>query len=224
MPDLNFRVIGVEAASQGVLPLLRFRLEIENPAKDEIIQSVMLQAQVQLQCPQRAYGPAEKANLVELFGKPENWGQTLRNRLWTHTSTVVGSFCGRTETMLPVPCSFDLNLAATKYLYALQDGEVSLLFLFAGTAFYSGPAGRLQVQMIPRDKECTWRMPISVWREMMDHHWPNSAWLMVHRDLFDRLVSFKRSRGLVSWDDALAHLLDAVGGEAIAETSRDLAV
>src|SRR5207249_3980336 len=110
--------------------------------------------QIQIQSPQRAYSSQEKERLFDLFGPPEAWGQTLRNRLWTHSTATVGPFTGATQTVLAVPCSFDLNLAATKYFYALSSGEVPLLFLFSGSLFYATDDGRLQVERLSWSKEC----------------------------------------------------------------------
>ena len=160
MPDLDFKVLGVDAAARGLAPLLHFKIEIVNQTPGEKIQSVMLHAQIQIQSPQRAYTASEKEKLRELFGRPEDWGQTLRNKLLAHANCIVPGFADRTEAVLVVPCTFDLNVAATKYFYALEDGEVPLLFLFSGTVFYSDADGRLQIQQISWEKEAAWRMPI----------------------------------------------------------------
>ena len=136
MPDLDFKILGVEPAVRGVVPLIQFKVEVTNQPATEPIQNVILQAQIQIQAPQRSYTEKEKEKLNDLFGTPERWGQTLRTRLWTLASTTVRPFTGHTEAMLSVPCSFDLNIAATKYFYALEEGDVPLLFLFSGTIFY----------------------------------------------------------------------------------------
>jgi hypothetical protein len=113
-----------------------------------------------------------------------------------------------------VPCTFDFNVAATKYFYALEDGEVPLLFLFSGTIFYAAPDGRLQIQKISWEKECAWRMPIARWQELMEHHYPDSAWIAMRRDVFDQLYEFKRREGLSSWDEVLERLLTPNGSVA----------
>ncbi len=207
MPELGFQVTGMEPAQRGLAPLLHFILEITNTPVTEQIQSVMLQAQIQIQAPQRAYTAGEKEKLKELFGVPEDWGQTLRTRLWAHANTIVPQFQGRTEAVLALPCTFDFHVAATKYFYALTDGDVPLLFLFSGTVFYAAPDGRLQIQRISWEKECVYRMPVASWREMMDHHYPDTAWIAMRRDLFDELYEFKRHAGLASWDDVVKRLL-----------------
>ncbi|MGB9475334.1 MAG: DUF6084 family protein [Candidatus Udaeobacter sp.] len=214
MPDLNFKVTGIEPAQRGLAPLLHFILEITNTPETETIQSIMLQTQIQIQSPQRVYDAEEKKKLKELFGAPEDWGKTLRTRLWTHANTIVPRFHGHTRTILPVPCTFDFNVAATKYFYALQDGEVPLLFLFSGTVFYAAPDGRLQIQKVSWEKECAWRLPIARWQELMEHHYPDSAWIAMRRDVFDQLYEFKRREGLSSWDEVFERLLTPNGNVA----------
>ena len=148
MPDLNFQITGVEAVARGVVPLLHFGVRISVQPANHTIHRLFLNAQIQIQSPQRRYTPAEKKRLFELFGPPEGWGQTLESRLWAHTSATVGAFTDEVEAILPVPCTYDLNLAATKYFYALEGGEVPLLFLFSGPLFYPSEDGRLQVEAV----------------------------------------------------------------------------
>jgi hypothetical protein len=214
MPDLDFKITGIEPARRGLAPLLHFILEVTNSPETETIQTVMLQAQIQIQAPGRVYNADEKKKLKELFGAPEDWGQTLRTRLWTHANTIIPQFHGHTTTILAVPCTFDFNVAATKYFYALEEGDVPLLFLFSGTTFYTAPDGRLQIQKISWEKECTWRMPIARWQELMEYHYPDSAWIAMRRDVFDQLYEFKRREGLSSWDEVLERLLALNGSVA----------
>ena len=209
MPDLDFRIVGVQAAARGVTPLLQFKVAIANRPETETIQAVILHTQIQIQSPQRAYNGSEKAALIELFGPPEQWGQTLRNRLWAVSHTTVSTFAGSTETLLAVPCTYDLNVTATKYFYALESGEVPLLFLFSGTVFYAARDGHLQVEQISWNREATYQMPARVWRELMEQHYPNSAWLALRRDIFDRLYTYKRTHGLATWDQVVDELLPA---------------
>jgi hypothetical protein len=211
MPDLSFQIEGVEPAERGLVPLLRFRLRVTNAVAEEPVQGAMLHAQIQLQPAQRRYEPEEKEKLGELFGTPDRWGQTLRNRLWTHVDTTVPAFTGSTVTDLWVPCTFDLNIAATKYFYALQEGAATLLFLFSGTVFFAGTGGRLQMQRISWEKECPYSLPVATWRGLMDRFYPNSAWLTLQRDVFERLYRYRREQGLTGWDETIERLLTGVG-------------
>ncbi len=48
---------------------------------------------------------------------------------------MVPGFTSVTETELPVPCTYDLEVASARYLQALDDGTIPLLLLFSGTVF-----------------------------------------------------------------------------------------
>ena len=200
MPDLTFQVHGAEAVPYSAAPLLGFKLGVSNSPAEEVVHSVALRCQVMIGVTQRRYTAQEQERLFELFGEPERWGQTLRNMLWTHTGTVMPSFTGSGLVDLPVPCTFDFNVAATKYFAGLEDGEIPLEFLFSGTVFYEAEMGAMQVAQIPWDKEARFRLPVRVWQEMMNHYYPNSAWLSLRRDIFERLYRHKVRSGFTTWE------------------------
>ena len=207
MPNLSFEVIGAEAVAFSVSPLLAFKLRITNADAAEVIQSVALRSQIQIEVTHRKYEPQEQARLLDLFGVPERWSRTLRSMLWTHANVMVPPFKGTTVVDLPVPCTFDFNVAATKYFAALEDGEVPLNLMFSGTVFYEPVGNGLQVEQIPWDREAKYRMPVRVWSEMMDLYYPNSAWLCLHRDAFEKFSRYKMERGIPTWEQALESLL-----------------
>ena len=207
MPDLNFQVEGAEAIAFAASPLLAFKLHITNANAAEPIHSVALRCQIQIEVTRRRYTAQDQERLLDLFGEPERWGQTLRNMLWTHANMVVPPFVGSTIADLQVPCTFDFNVAAAKYFYGLEDGEVPLNLMFSGTVFYANDEGNLQVAQIPWDRESRYRLPVSAWRQMMDIYYPNSAWLCLRQDVFDRLYQYKVKRGIPTWEQALEKLL-----------------
>jgi len=210
MPDLDFKITGVEPGAHGMTPLLNFTVEVTNSPPNETIHSVILQSQIQIVAAQRRYAAGEKEKLTDLFGAPERWGDTLRARLWALTNTSVRSFSGSTTAVLTVPCTYDLNVMATKYFYALEEGEVPLLFLFSGTIFYEAEGGRFQVQQISWNKECAYKIPVRVWKDLMDYHYPNSAWLSLNREVFDRLYAYRRRHGCATWETTIEKLLPAL--------------
>jgi hypothetical protein len=209
MPDLTFRVEGAEAIPFAAQPMLALKLRISNASAEETIHTVALRAQIQIEAPRRHYNADEKRALRDLFGEPERWSRTLRPMLWTHASTVISSFTGETNADLQVPCTFDFNVAATKYLHAVTDGDIPLNLLFSGTVFYIGAQETLQVAPISWDKEARFPLPVRVWREMMYIYYPNTAWLCLRRDIFERLYNFKVQRSIPTWEDALERLLAA---------------
>jgi hypothetical protein len=209
--DLNFTVERAEPEPHAAAPLLLFKLRIaETPTHHEAttVPAIALRCQIRIEPTRRRYAPREQEQLLDLYGEPERWGQTLRSALWTHASVVVPPFAGGTVVDLPVPCSFDFNVAATKYFHALEDGEVPLCLLFSGTIFYTDDDGFLQISQIPWEKEATFRLPVSVWKDMMERYYPHCAWLCVGRDAFDRLYRFKSTEGIPTWEQAIERLLD----------------
>jgi hypothetical protein len=208
MPNLDFGVEGAEVLEFAAVPSLLFKLHIEN-LEEEPIRSVALNTQIRIAATQRHYDAAEQERLLELFGQPSRWKYTLRSLLWTHTVLQVPPFFGSTVVDMPVPCTYDLEVVAAKYFYALEDGEVPLEFLFSGTVFYAGQDGRLQVERISWEKEAEFRLPVRLWKEMMERYFPNSAWIRLRRDAFDRLYNYKARRGLPTWEAAVEALLRA---------------
>ncbi|CAA9403412.1 MAG: Uncharacterized protein MSMEG_2716 [uncultured Rubrobacteraceae bacterium] len=192
----------------AAVPSLGFKLRIENLG-GEPIRSVVLNTQVRIAATRRHYGAEEQVLLLELFGEPHRWGETLRSFLWTHTVLQVPGFSGSTVVDMPVTCTYDLEVAATKYFHALEDGEVPLEFLFSGSVFYAGEGGGLQVDRISWEKEAEFRLPVRLWREMMGHYFPNSAWLRLHRDAFDELYDYKLRKGFPTWEATVESLLRA---------------
>jgi hypothetical protein len=107
-----------------------------------------------------------------------------------------------------VACTFDFNVAATKYFAGLDDGEVPLNLMFSGTIFYEPGNNGLQIEQVPWDREAKYRLPVRVWKEMMDIYYPNIAWLCLRRDVFDKLAQYKMDRGIPTWEGAMEKLLN----------------
>lgn len=210
MPDLSFRIEKAEPQRFTVAPTLLFKLRISNAAPGETVHSVALRCQIQLEVTRRQYVEQDQKNLKDLFGEPERWSQTLKTMLWTHASVVAPAFQDTAVVDLPVPCTFDFNVAATKYFHGLADGDVPLNFLFSGTVFYADENGSLQVAPIPWDKEARFRLPVKAWQEMMEIYYPNSAWLCLRRDVFERIHQYKIERGIPTWEQALESMLPAL--------------
>jgi hypothetical protein len=210
MPDLRFAIASAEPVQNAAAPLLAFKLQLTNVPAEEIIHTVALRAQIQLEVTRRKYDSGEQARLQDLFGEPDRWGQTLRNMLWTHTSMVVPRFTGTTMADLQIPCTFDFNVAATKYFHGVTGGDLPLCFQFSGTVFYQGNDQTLQVAPISWDKESKYRLPVKVWKNLIDVYYPNSAWLALQRDTFEKLYQFKIREGIPTWEEAIERALNAL--------------
>ncbi len=219
MPDLNYQVEAAEPQHFAAAPLMLFKVRLTEAvragAEATPIRAGVLRVQVQIEPARRRYAAAEQDRLSDLFGTPDRWGQTLKPLLWTHVSAAVPPFTGTGTMDLAVPCSADFCLAATKYFAALDGGEVPLCFLFSGTLFYETAEDGLQVAQVPWDREAYFRLPAATWHALMEHYYPNSSWLSLRRDVFDRLNQYRNRQGLPTWEQALERLLSAAG-EAVA--------
>jgi hypothetical protein len=209
MPDLSFTIEGAEVVKFSASPLLAFKLRVTNPNPAETIHSVALRSQIQLEVTRRRYTAEDQEKLRDLFGEPDRWSQTLRNLLWTHVNVNVPPFKGSTVVDLPVPCTFDFNVGATKYFHGLGDGEVPLCVMFSGTVFYATEGEHMQVSPISWEKEARFSLPVKVWREMMDSYYPNTAWLCLRRDIFERVYEYKVRHGIPTWEQAFESMLQA---------------
>ncbi|HSK81867.1 MAG TPA: DUF6084 family protein [Rubrobacter sp.] len=209
MPDLDFEVESADVLPYAALPTILFRLGVQNAVEGEEIDSISLRTQIRIAATQRRYEPEEQAKLRELFGEPHQWKDTLRSLLWTNTNTIVTRFSGGRVFEMPVTCTYDFDVIGTKYFAALEDGEIPLEFLFSGSVFYRKESGPLQVAQISWEKEAKFRLPVRLWREMMDHYFPNNAWIRLHKDTFDRLYEYRSRNALLTWDRTLESLLDA---------------
>ena len=207
MPGLTFTVEGAEAIPFAAAPTIAFRVRVVNANAGQTVQSVALRCQIMIEASRRHYNAGERDSLGDLFGEPDRWSQTLRSFLWTHASVTVPAFTGAVVTDIVVPCTFDFNVGAAKYFHAIQEEDVPLCFQFSGTIFYAAENGVLQIDQIGWDREARFRLPSKVWREMMDHYYPNSAWLRLRRDAFERLYAYKRRHGMATWEEAIESLL-----------------
>ncbi len=211
MTTLSFVVVGSRAEPHAAVPTLALRLRAEE-ADGRSVHALALRCQIRIEPQRRRYTSDEEARLYELFGETPQWGDSLRPFLWTHVSTTVGKFDGATEFDLPVECTYDFDVAGAKYLHALSDGEVPLILLFSGTVFTQGTSG-FSAEPLSWSLEASHKMPVAVWRSMMDLYYPNSGWIRIRRDTLDDLQRFRAHRGLPTWDQALEHLLKDAGGD-----------
>jgi hypothetical protein len=201
VPELQFSVKGAERVEHAAVPTIAFALGV---ATDRPVRSVLLDVQLQIAARRRPYDDAAHERLFELFGPAEQWDRSLRTLPWMRTTLVVPPFTDGTVVELPLACSYDLEVAASRYFDALDDGEVPLEFLFSGTVFYGAP---LQAARISWESEAAYRMPVALWRETMDRYFNGTAWLRLPKPSLDRLAAHKSRHALATWGDVVDSLL-----------------
>jgi hypothetical protein len=202
---LRFACTGARPEPYAAGPSLLFDLRIAEE-EGRRVHAVALRTQIRIEPRGRAYSPAESARLVDLFGEPSRWGETLNPLQLATVGSTVGAFTGETTTPITVPLTYDLDIAATKYFHGLADGEVPLLLLFSGTVFYAGPDG-VQVGLVSWHEEAPYRLPVATWRAAMDDHYPSSAYVRVSTQTLDALSAYRSTHVIASWDETFERLL-----------------
>jgi hypothetical protein len=206
MTPLTIAVTDARPAPYTAAPAITFRLRIED-LEGGGVHALALRCQTRIEPAGRRYTIEEQTRLCELFGDVSQWDRSLRSVTWAHSSLVVPSFERRIEVNLPIPCTYDLEIASAKYLHAIREGDVPLVFLFSGTIFKARESG-FTAEPVPWDLEASFRMPAALWQTAMDQFFPGGGWVRLRRDTIDRLQAFRGRHAVVTWDEAINILLD----------------
>ncbi len=209
-PDPEFAVLGMRAVRHSAAPMVSLDLQISEPTGRSVYM-IALRIQLMLEPARRSYDARARAALEELFGAPERWALTTRPLLWSQLDVLVGPFTSQTVVEVPIPCSYDLELAAVKYLHALDAGFAPAAAHFNGTVYYRGEDGRIQIVLVPWTKSIGFHMPVAVWREAIGQHYPGTAWLAVRERTLERLRREKLRRGAATFDETVRALLEDAG-------------
>ena len=230
MADLIFGCTGATAERYAATPTLTFSLTITERSGVRI-HAIALRCQIRVEPHRRRYSAAEAQRLHDLFGDPSRWAETVKPIQLATVTAMVPTFTAVTEVDLPVPVTYDLEVASARYLQGLDDGTVPLLLLFSGTVFVATEEG-FSVELVPWSAEASYRLPVSVWHDLVDAHFPGRSWLPCSNMTLDALSAFKAKHALPTWDATLAALLaqaapadDAApaAAETTAETASDAA-
>jgi hypothetical protein len=209
MSSYTFTVLNVLAEPYAAAPQLTCRLRIEEPTGRRV-HAIALRCQVRIEPQRRRYDAGEQDALRGLFGERERWSETLKPFQWMQANATVQGFAGQIETDLALPCTYDLEVIGTRYLHALDAGDVPLNLLFSGTIFTKGTTG-FEVEQVPWTCEARWALPVAVWRDMIDAFFPNSGFVRVSADILKELTAYRARNDLISWDETMQRLLDGSG-------------
>jgi hypothetical protein len=207
IPEPEFEVLGARPVKYAAAPMLMLDLQVSEPTGRPVYM-IALTIQVMIEPARRRYDDATRERLLELFGPPERWSVTTRSLVWCQLDVLVPAFTGSTTVAVPVTCNYDLELAAAKYLHSLPDGEAPLALHFNGTIYYPGDDGRLQMVLVPWTKSIDFRMPVSAWRETVEHYYPNTGWVALRTETLEALQRAKVDRGLATLDATVSALVD----------------
>ncbi|MBI2699251.1 DUF6084 family protein [Mycobacterium gordonae] len=217
--DVSFAVLDVAPEPYAVTPTLTARIDVDaSPLEDtapSLVHAIALRCQVRIEPLRRSYTDAEAAGLTDLFGSRDRWATTQRTFLWQHCAAMVPGFAGHTTVALPLECTYDFEVAAAKYLHALDQGALPLQFLFSGTIFVKSARG-FSVQQVSWDCEDRYDMPVSVWRELIALHYPNTGFVRMGHETVRALAEYKSARGLLDFDHAVTELLAGAAQQEVA--------
>jgi hypothetical protein len=205
MTQLQFTVADVFAERYAAAPQLTARLRIDE-SSGETIHAIALRCQVRIEPQRRRYSPDEESELLDMFGTRDRWFDTLKPFMWMQCNAMVQGFTGITEVDLVMPCTYDFEVTWSKYLHALRDETIPVVFLFSGTVFTRGANG-FGVEQVPWDCESRYAIPVAVWRDMIEHYFPNTGWLRLPRESIESLAHYKSVRGLTTWEETIELLL-----------------
>jgi len=220
MAELTFGCTGAHATRFAATPTLTFALNITERTGVRV-HAIALRCQIRIEPHRRRYSADEARRLNDLFGDTARWAETVKPIQLATVSAMVTGFTSLTEIELPVPCSYDLEVASARYLQGLDDGTIPLLLLFSGTVFIA-QGESFSVELIPWSAEASYRMPVSTWQDVVNEHFPGSAWLRCSRETLDALSVFKAARALPTWDATLSALLEAAGGQPDGQAPADI--
>ena len=208
-PAFEFECTGAYPDRAAAAPTISLQLHIRETS-GVTVHALALRTQIRIEPLRRRYDDTEADALRDLFGERPRWGTTLKPLQLGFVNQMVTTFAGQTDVEVALPCSYDFDVAANKYLYALADGEIPLLLLFSGTVFTAEGSG-FSVSLVPWDREARYRLPVETWKQTMDIHFPGTRWLRLGERSFDALHSYRTERQLTSWDDAIERLLKEAG-------------
>jgi Family of unknown function (DUF6084) len=204
MAELAFGCTGAHSERYAATPTLTFSLQITE-ATGAPVHAIALR---RIEPHRRRYSADEARRLNDLFGDPSRWAETVKPIQLATVTTMVPAFTSLTEIELPVPVTYDLEVASARFLAGLDDGTVPLLLLFSGTVFLANGQS-FSVELIPWSSEASYRMPVSVWQDVARDHFPGSAWLKCSPETLDALSVYKSKHALPTWDATLSALLAA---------------
>jgi Family of unknown function (DUF6084) len=216
MAELTFGCAEAHAVRYAATPTLSFTLTVTESTGVRI-HAIALRCQIRIEPHRRRYSADEARRLNDLFGDTSRWAETVKPIQLATVTTMVTGFTSVTETELQVPCTYDLEVASARYLQALDDGTIPLLLLFSGTIFIAQDE-TFSVELIPWSAEASYRMPAAVWQDVVNEHFPGSAWLRCTRETLDALSVFKADRALPTWDATLSALLALVDNHGASRT------
>ncbi len=205
MNDVTFSIVDARAKQNAASPTIAFRLRVTSSAP---VDAMVLRTQLRIEPQWRTYDQEEQALLGDLFGTPDRWHATLRTFAWADVSLVIPGFEDETEAEIPVPCTYDFDQAATRFFDVVHSGAIPVRFFFSGPIFRTESSG-FSTERIPWSSECSYRMPVGVWRDAMRACYGDDALIRINLETLEKLRRYRALSGATTWDEVLERLMGA---------------
>ena len=88
---------------------------------------------------------------------------------------MVQGFTGSTEVALPLECTYDFEVTAVEVPARLARRHASRCNSCSAERFSPRAERGFSVQQVPWDREDHYDMPVAVWRDLIQQHYPNSG-------------------------------------------------
>ena len=211
MPDLGFKFEGAESAKFAASPQINFKLRLNNsdPYGSNSFRRLAVSDSTRgYATPLYRGGATKAARSVRRTRalEPDSAQSALDSRECECPSLSAGkllsiSRCHARSISTWARRNIFMGWATDKCPSASCSAE-----LFSMRAM----ASPLQVAPISWDKEARFNLPVKVWHDMMDSYYPNTAWIHLRRDVFERLYDYKVRHGIPTWEQAFG--TNAAGG------------
>lgn len=208
--ELGIAITAIEPTPYAATPQLSVRMELTESSGAQV-HAVALRCQVRIEPQRRPYTEDEAAGLSDLFGPRARWSSTLKPLLWCRSGAMLPGFTGHSSAELVLPCSYDFEVAGAKYMNALTDGVIPLELQFGGSIYVRGRSG-FEVTNLPWDLDVRYALPVRIWQQLLDQHFPGCGWIRMERDSVNALARYRAEHGLTSWESCVAELLALAEG------------
>ncbi len=211
MTALRFDCTGAASDPYAAGPTVTFDLKIKDGSGKRVY-AIGLRVQIRIEPKRRHYSESEGKKISDLFGEPSRWGQTLNPMQLAELAVMVPPFTGETTVSLKMPITLDTEIASSKYFRGMEEGEIPLLMLFSGTAFYDTDDG-VRVAQVPWHEEAEFRLPVKVWKDAIERHFGGQEWILLRSDKVAALAAYRSERAIPSWEETVERLLKEAGAE-----------
>ncbi len=190
--------------------MLMLDLQVSEPSGRPVYM-IGLTIQLMIEPARRGYDDLTRERLAGLFGAPERWAVTTHSLVWAQLDVARPGVHGFDHGDGADGVQLRPRGSRRQVPDALPDGEVPMALHFSGIVYYPNERGGLQMVLVPWSCSIDYRMPVAMWRETIDHYYPNTGWVTLRSATLAALEHERVQRGLPTYDACISELLEGEG-------------